>query len=57
MLFNRKQLKCSKGQSLAEYALVLFLVIMACLFAMQTLGGTLNRFFTDAGNAIQNSNG
>jgi len=56
-LSNSKRLKSAPGQNMAEYALLLILVTLVCIAALQSLGGTLNGFFTNASNQIQTSSG
>ncbi len=38
-----------KGQSLAEYALILSLIALVCVTAVALMGGTASGFFTDLG--------
>ncbi len=46
--------KNAKGQSLAEYGLVLALVAVACITALTTLGGDINKKLLDLATTISN---
>ena len=50
---GRKQ-SAKKGQSLAEYGLVLALVAVACITALGTLGNDINSKLKDLSTAITN---
>jgi Flp pilus assembly pilin Flp len=41
-----------EGQTLAEYALILVLVAMACLAGLTLLGGSVSSVFNSAANAL-----
>ncbi len=48
---NRKVSK--KGQSLAEYGLILALVAVLCITALTTMGGNISKMINQLGNKIQ----
>ena len=39
---------CESGQALVEYALILMLVALLTLAALETIGGTVSEFISDA---------
>ena len=39
---------CESGQALVEYALILMLVALLTLAALETIGGTVSEFLSDA---------
>jgi Flp pilus assembly pilin Flp len=39
---------CESGQALVEYALILMLVALLTLAALETIGGTVSQFISDA---------
>lgn len=45
--------KSKKGQSLAEYGLILALISVVCIGIMTLMGGQLKRVFTEVRDAIQ----
>ena len=48
----RKVLYSESGQGMAEYALILVLVAIACLAVTKTLGSNIVNKLTDASNRI-----
>jgi pilus assembly protein Flp/PilA len=42
-----------KGQTMAEYALILGLIAVVCLGAYTTLGGDINTVITTVANALK----
>ncbi|WP_303674051.1 Flp family type IVb pilin [Vampirovibrio chlorellavorus] len=46
----------SKGQSLAEYGLILALIAVFCIMALTTLGGSISKMLTELGATIGNVN-
>jgi pilus assembly protein Flp/PilA len=50
-LVTRK--KPSKGQSLAEYGLILALVAVFCIIALKTLGNSISNMMNNLANTIQ----
>ncbi len=42
----------SKGQSLAEYGLVLALIAVVCIAALNTLGGSISKMLSELGTTI-----
>jgi pilus assembly protein Flp/PilA len=44
--------KSKKGQSLAEYGLILALISIVCIGIMTLMGGNLRRVFTELNTAI-----
>jgi Flp pilus assembly pilin Flp len=49
---SKKSGKKSKGQSLAEYALIVGLIAVACIGALGTLGTTITSTLGDLTSAI-----
>ena len=47
-----KAMKDEKGQGLAEYALILFLIAIVVIGALTTLGTNINTVLTNIGNAL-----
>ena len=41
-----------QGQDIAEYAVMLALIIVVCITAVTTLGGNANATFTSVGSAV-----
>ncbi len=44
-----------EGPTAVEYAVMLALIIVVCIFAITTLGSNANQTFTSVGNAISSS--
>ena len=47
-LIRRSEAACESGQALVEYALILMLVALLTLGALETIGGTVSQFLSDA---------
>lgn len=55
-LMNSKlvdSLKCKKGQTLVEYALIIVIIALAVIVAMQTLSGKISDTYTNAANSLK----
>ena len=48
-------LRCQRGATAIEYALIASLISVAAIGAMKGLGGQLNAQFSNVGNALDNS--
>jgi Flp pilus assembly pilin Flp len=49
---RRSEDSCESGQALVEYALILMLVALVTLAALETIGGTVSEFFSDAADGF-----
>jgi len=49
--------KVSKGQSLAEYGLILALVVIVCIVALTNLGGSISAKLNQVDGAISGAGG
>jgi Flp pilus assembly pilin Flp len=47
-LTRRGEASSESGQALVEYALILMLVALLTLAALETIGGTVSQFISDA---------
>jgi len=47
-LIRRGEDACESGQALVEYALILMLIALLTLAALETIGGTVSQFLSDA---------
>jgi Flp pilus assembly pilin Flp len=47
-LIRRRGVACESGQALVEYALILMLIALLTVAALQTIGGTISAFLSDA---------
>jgi|SoiMethySBSTD1v2_1073268.scaffolds.fasta_scaffold664442_2 pilus assembly protein Flp/PilA len=56
MQFIRKLIKDKKGATAIEYGLIAALIAVAAITAMQGLGTSLNRTFTNVSTAMGGSN-
>ena len=56
MQFIRKLIKDKKGATAIEYGLIAALIAVAAITAMQGLGTSLNRTFTNVSTAMAGSN-
>lgn len=52
VMFNKASRKAAKGQSLAEYGLILALVVIVCIVALTNLGGAINQKLGDVTGAM-----
>ncbi len=52
-----KKGKKDKGQSLAEYGLILALVAVFCIVALQTLGGSIDSMLQNLASEIDSAGG
>ncbi|MBX2861709.1 MAG: Flp family type IVb pilin [Vampirovibrio sp.] len=50
---NMKKLKKNKGQSLAEYGLILGLIAVFCIGALQVLGTNISQSMQNISNSLQ----
>lgn len=51
-LTRRSEESSESGQALVEYALILMLVALLTLAALETIGGTVSQFLSDAAEAF-----
>jgi Flp pilus assembly pilin Flp len=47
-LIRRVGVACESGQALVEYALILMLIALLTVAALQTIGGSVSTFLSDA---------
>lgn len=47
-----KEINGRKGQSLAEYGLILALIAIVCISALQLLGGNISKSLQTIGNTL-----
>ena len=52
MINRRRILHSSEGQTMAEYAMILSLIVAAVIAAVPTLGASVVRLFTDFTSAF-----
>lgn len=51
-VFMIKEINGRKGQSLAEYGLILALIAIVCISALQLLGGNISKSLQTIGNTL-----